>query len=41
MASDLNTKLSEKAGLFNLKVWEVIGIIVGLLIVLSSRKASP
>ncbi|KAL6514757.1 hypothetical protein OROGR_020336 [Orobanche gracilis] len=34
MASDLNTKLSEKAGLFNLKVWEVIGIIVGLLIVL-------
>ncbi|KAL3651414.1 hypothetical protein CASFOL_004416 [Castilleja foliolosa] len=34
MASDLNTNLSKNSGLFGLKVWEVIGIIVGLLIVL-------
>ncbi|KAL3635147.1 hypothetical protein CASFOL_019694 [Castilleja foliolosa] len=34
MASDLNTQLSKNSGLFGLKVWEVIGIIVGLLIVL-------
>ncbi|KAI3448436.1 hypothetical protein Pfo_005101 [Paulownia fortunei] len=33
MASDLNTELSKNAGIFGLKVWEVIGIIVGLLIV--------
>ncbi|KAK4424490.1 putative receptor-like protein kinase [Sesamum alatum] len=49
MASDLNTELSKNAGFLGLKVWEVIGIIVGLLIVvilflltyyLTSRKKS-
>ncbi|KAI3445473.1 hypothetical protein Pfo_002138 [Paulownia fortunei] len=33
MASDLNAELSKNVGFFGLKVWEVIGIIVGLLIV--------
>ncbi|PIN15398.1 Serine/threonine protein kinase [Handroanthus impetiginosus] len=33
MASDLNAELSKNIGIFGLKVWEVIGIIVGLLIV--------
>ncbi|KAK6143827.1 hypothetical protein DH2020_024175 [Rehmannia glutinosa] len=49
MASDLNTELSKNAGVLGLKVWEVIGIIVGLFIViilflltlyLTSRKKS-
>ncbi|PIN15354.1 Serine/threonine protein kinase [Handroanthus impetiginosus] len=34
MASELNTELSKSAGFFGLKVWEIIGIIVGLLIVI-------
>ncbi|KAL0335379.1 UNVERIFIED_CONTAM: putative receptor-like protein kinase [Sesamum radiatum] len=33
MASDLNAELSKNVGLFGLKVWEVVGIIVGILIV--------
>ncbi|KAL0384721.1 UNVERIFIED_CONTAM: putative receptor-like protein kinase [Sesamum radiatum] len=33
MASDLNAELSKNVGFFGLKVWEVIGIIVGILIV--------
>ncbi|KAL3814612.1 hypothetical protein ACJIZ3_015880 [Penstemon smallii] len=49
MASNLNTELSKNSGIFGLKVWEIIGIIVGLLIVvilfaltcyLTSRKKS-
>ncbi|XP_057798303.1 probable receptor-like protein kinase At5g18500 [Salvia miltiorrhiza] len=34
MASDLNAELLKNAGVLHLKVWEVIGIIVGLLIVI-------
>ncbi|KAH6835920.1 Protein kinase superfamily protein [Perilla frutescens var. hirtella] len=34
MATDLNAELSKNAGVLHLKVWEVIGIIVGLLIVI-------
>lgn len=34
MASDLNSELSKNAGSLGIKVWEVIGIIVGLLIVI-------
>lgn len=34
MASDLNAELSKNAGVLHLKVWEVVGIIVGLLIVI-------
>ncbi|KAL8541972.1 hypothetical protein ACS0TY_002997 [Phlomoides rotata] len=34
MGSDLNSELSKNAGSLGLKVWEVIGIIVGLLIVI-------
>ncbi|KAK9054838.1 hypothetical protein SSX86_025917 [Deinandra increscens subsp. villosa] len=33
MADDLNTGLSQKIGVLGIKVWELIGIIVGLLIV--------
>ncbi|KAI3676203.1 hypothetical protein L1987_85804 [Smallanthus sonchifolius] len=33
MADDLNTGLSEKIGVWGIKVWELIGIIVGLVIV--------
>ncbi|KAL4556435.1 hypothetical protein LXL04_039087 [Taraxacum kok-saghyz] len=33
MADDLNTGLSQNIGVFGIKVWELIGIIVGLLIV--------
>lgn len=33
MADDLNSGLSEKIGFLGIKVWELIGIIVGLLIV--------
>ncbi|KAK6119087.1 hypothetical protein DH2020_047173 [Rehmannia glutinosa] len=33
MASDLNEELSKNIGFFGLKVWEVIAIIIGLLIV--------
>ncbi|XP_071725468.1 probable receptor-like protein kinase At5g18500 [Rutidosis leptorrhynchoides] len=33
MADDLNTGLSEKIGVLGIKVWELIGIIVGILIV--------
>lgn len=49
MASDLNAELSKKTGIFSLKVWEVIGIVVGLFIIiiltvlslcLTSRKKS-
>ncbi|XP_041017639.1 LOW QUALITY PROTEIN: probable receptor-like protein kinase At2g42960 [Juglans microcarpa x Juglans regia] len=49
MASDLNAELSKKTAIFGLKVWEVIGIVVGLFIViilsllslcLTSRKKS-
>ncbi|CAK9154087.1 unnamed protein product, partial [Ilex paraguariensis] len=49
MATVLNAELSEKTGIFGLKVWELIGIIVGLFIVvilfgltfyLTSRKRS-
>ncbi|XP_059648378.1 probable receptor-like protein kinase At5g18500 [Cornus florida] len=32
MANDLNTELSKKTAIFDLKVWELIGIIVGLFI---------
>ncbi|KAG6418105.1 hypothetical protein SASPL_120304 [Salvia splendens] len=34
MASDLNAELLKSAGVFHLKIWEVIGIIVGLFIVI-------
>lgn len=34
MGSDLNSQLSKTTSIFNLKVWEVIGIIVGALIVI-------
>ncbi|KAK7850533.1 putative receptor-like protein kinase [Quercus suber] len=49
MATDLNAELSKKTAIFDLKVWEVIGIAVGLFIViilsvlsmcLTSRKKS-
>lgn len=49
MASDLNAELSEKTAIFGLKVWEVIGIVVALFIIiilsllsfcLTSRKKS-
>ncbi|KAF3454734.1 hypothetical protein FNV43_RR05182 [Rhamnella rubrinervis] len=49
MASDLNAELSKKTVIFGLKVWEVIGIAVGLFIIiiltvlslcLTSRKKS-
>ncbi|XP_062081742.1 probable receptor-like protein kinase At5g18500 [Humulus lupulus] len=49
MASDLNAELSKKTAIFGLKVWEVIGIVVALFIViilsvlslcLTSRKKS-
>lgn len=49
MASDLNTQLSKSTSILGLKVWELIGIVVGALIVvillaltyyLSSRKKS-
>ncbi|XP_030461687.1 probable receptor-like protein kinase At5g18500 [Syzygium oleosum] len=34
MATDLNAELSKDTAIFNLKVWEVIGIVVGLFIVI-------
>ncbi|KAJ7977814.1 Kinase family protein [Quillaja saponaria] len=49
MAADLNAELSKKTSIFGLKVWEVIGIAVGLFIIiilsvlslcLTSRKKS-
>lgn len=49
MATDLNSELSKKTAVFGLKVWEVIGIVVALFIIiilsvmsfcLSSRKKS-
>lgn len=49
MGADLNTKLSQKTPIFGLKVWEIIGIAVGLFIIvilcllplwLTSRKKS-
>lgn len=49
MASDLNSELSKKTAIFGLKVWEVIGIVVALFIIiilsvlsfcLTSRKKS-
>lgn len=49
MATDLNAELSQKTAIFGLKVWEVIGIVVALFIIvilsllsfcLTSRKKS-
>ncbi|KAE9601538.1 hypothetical protein Lalb_Chr13g0298881 [Lupinus albus] len=49
MASDLNSGLSKKTSVFGLKVWELMGLIVGMLLIvilvvvsicLSSRKKS-